>query len=355
MNGTMRYGRLAPLILMIFSSPFSLAELNCDDALTKVAPRVLESLAEEIDMDLVHLELTQKAQVLLDTTPHDPHKGYAVFIARGEEIPTTMLELGRLRELTFRTVGEGTGKPRDTDEFDRYYYQLITWDKKRATISGGYRFGKVDEILATRGLAGVYSFTFFEFSHLLETDLRKGTLDLGRSFVRPEFQKGLTLSVLWAAIARYIGLNPEYKNLIGPVSISGDFLDGSLQLMTSYLMTTLAHPKANTVTARKVPLFNTDITEDEVKSLLEPIHSIKELEQAVQKIENREQAKLPPLIKLYVDVNVRFLGFNWDPDFNSLDGLIWTDVSRLPFETHKKYMGEELARAYHDALKRIHD
>src|SRR5207302_5287538 len=130
------------------------------------------------------------AEVMVDSTPDKPEKGFFVFRAAGHKIPDTLLEIGRLREETFRTVGEGTGLERDIDRFDLDYDHFICWDKKSREITGAYRIGRMDRILKEKGPDGIYTNTLFNLDELLKTDFREGTLEAGRSFVRPEYQRG---------------------------------------------------------------------------------------------------------------------------------------------------------------------
>ena len=326
----------------------------CVTALTgdQAPKRALAPIAQALPIADVENEMRARAERLLDTTPDNPEKGYEVFLAQGYRLPNTMLEIGRLREITFRGVQEGSGQDRDLDRFDPYYYHLICWDKKKKAVTGAYRMGKVDEILKRFGPDGIYSFTFFDFRDLIENEFATRTLELGRSFVVPEYQRGITLSLLWAGIGRFLTRNPRYRHLIGPVSISGAYLDDSKQVMMQFLMENLAHPPANSVTPRQPPRLSTTMSDQDLRRLLDPIDSVTDLEKILRETEGDRQAKIPPLIKLYVEMNVRFLGFNWDEDFNTLDGLIWTDVSQLSAPTLSRYMGEDGARAYLNAQAR---
>lgn len=307
-------------------------------ALAPIAPQ--QSLAE------VWEELNQKGHRLFEHPVNNPDRGFIVFMATGAKIPKTMYELGRLREDTFRRVGEGTGKPLDIDSFDPYYIHLICWDKSAKAIAGAYRIGRLDEILAQRGLEAMYSFSLFDFSEYLNSEWSQGTLEMGRSFVAWEYQRGPALGYLWKAIGVYLAENPQYKYLVGPVSISGNFHDDSKFLITQHLMRTFGHPQANNARPRTPPEFATLLNEHEVTEILGKIDSLTDLQHVVRYIEGDPDLRLPPLIKLYLGLNVRFLAFNWDADFNTIDGMIWTDITKLPFETIEKYMGTEKAKAY---------
>jgi putative hemolysin len=307
---------------------------------------LLKALAEPIPTDVILAELTNQAEIMLDSTPDKPQKGFLIFRARGREIPQTMLEIGRLREETFRTVGEGTGNERDLDRFDEYYDQFIAWDKKAGTITGAYRIGRVDEILEAHGPSGVYTNTLFNLEHLLGADFKQGTLEAGRSFVRPEFQRGLTLVMIWMALARFIVANPRYKYLMGPVSISNEFQENSKHLMVEYLMKNFPHHKSDLVLPKNPPQFVTELSPSEIMAMIDASLNLSDLQEFVRHAENNPRAQIPQLIKLYLELGVKFLAFNKDDEFNSIDGLIWLDVPKVPDDIMLRYMNADEWAAY---------
>ncbi|MEY3837543.1 MAG: hypothetical protein RL304_525 [Verrucomicrobiota bacterium] len=145
---------------------------------------------------------------------------FRIYRFLGADLPHTLREVGRLRELTFRSVSEGTGLACDLDAFDAWYDQLVLWDEKEGRIVGGYRLGPTDRILPLRGKHGLYTSTLFEF----KGDFFKRmdpALEMGRSFIRPEYQRRPTsLPLLWRGIGRYVLRFPQYHLLFGPVSIN---------------------------------------------------------------------------------------------------------------------------------------
>jgi putative hemolysin len=307
--------------------------------------REMTEIAAPLPYDLVRADL-DRCELLLDTSEDRPDKGNAIYRARGAEIPNLMLELGRLREETFRTVGEGSGQARDLDKFDDYYEQFIGWDKGRREITGAYRIGKVDEILADHGPDGVYTNMLFNLEELFRSDFRDGTLEAGRSFVRPEYQRGPTLLVIWMALARYIAQNPRYKYLIGPVSISSEFQENSKHLMVSYLMKYHPHEKSDRVTSKNPPKFESNLSPEDLTAIVDAAINLGSLQELVREAEGNPRAQIPQLIKLYLELGVRFLAFNEDQDFNSVDGLIWLDVTQVPASIITRYMGEDNWTAY---------
>lgn len=311
----------------------------------KNSDRPLAPLAEPIPTEIILKELAT-TEVMLDSTPDKPLRGYRVYRALGKDIPQTMLELGRLREETFRTVGEGSGLARDTDRFDSYYNQFIAWDKKAGTITGAYRIGQVDQILKELGPNGVYTNTLFNLENLLQADFKEGTLEAGRSFVRPEFQRGLTLIMIWMALARFIVANPRYRHLMGPVSISNEFQENSKRLMVQYLMKHHPHDKSAMVEPKNPPQFHSALTPEELTELVDSSLDLNGLQEFVRQAENNPRAQIPQLIKLYLELGVRFLAFNKDDEFNSVDGLIWLDITKVPHDIMLRYMSPEEWNAY---------
>lgn len=313
------------------------------------SPRLMQDIAPADSPAEILADLTRHARVLYDSKPGQDEKGYAVYLATGQEIKIAMREVARAREMTFRTVGEGTGRDLDQDRFDLYYLQLICWDKRERTITGAYRLGQADDIIREHGVKGLYSNSLFHFKKKIVREFAERTLELGRSFVRPEYQKGVTLGILWRGIAAYLVENPWYRHLMGPVSISGDFNERSRQLISEYLMKQFMDPRAREVVPRTPPRIHTWLKHDEIDFLVGHLNSLDQLQQAVRVAEDNDLVKLPPLIKIYLELNVRFLAFNWDQDFNALDGLISTDLTKLPALTHQKFMGEEPAQSYRAA------
>lgn len=307
--------------------------------------RPLNPLAQSMSLNDLQLDF-KRAEKLIDSHPDREDKGLVVYRGQGRDLPHVLLEIGRLREETFRTVGEGTGYSRDMDSFDQYYDQFFAFDKAKGEITGGYRIGRVDEILRAHGQAGVYTNTLFNLENLLNTDFKEGTLEAGRSFVRPEFQRGASLLLIWMGLGHFIAANPRYKYLMGPVSISNEFKENSKQLMVSYLMKRHPHEKSNLVTSKNPPKFDSNLSPEELTELVEGALNLSNLQDFVRQAEGNPKAQIPQLIRLYLELGVRFLTFHKDDDFNSIDGLIWLDLREVPRNLLDRYMGPEGAAAY---------
>ena len=274
---------------------------------------------------------------------------FTVHSARAGQMPWCLQEIGRLRELTFRAAGEGTGKASDIDLFDTYYLHLFVWDAKAEAIVGAYRMGLADEILARYGKRGLYTQSLFKYGPRVLRTLNPA-IELGRSFVRTEYQRNFApLLLLWRGIGRFVARSPRYAVLFGPVSISNSYEPLSRQLIVDYL-------KANSIEAglaRHVKPrrpFRARGPADGAE--LSGLADIEELSRAVERIEPDHKG-VPILLKHYLKLGGRVLGFNTDDQFgDALDGLILVDLRTSDPRVLARYMGEEGAAeflAYHRA------
>ena len=269
-----------------------------------------------------------------------------VFIAAADRIPSIVREIGRLREITFRETGEGTGKSIDLDQFDSYYLHLFAWNRVAREIVGAYRLGQSDLILKNFGLSGFYTQTLFAYRRTLLERITPA-LEMGRSFVRPEYQKTYApLLLLWRGIGAYVARNPQYKVLFGPVSISNDYHPNSRQMIVSFLKEYCrAEDLAGLVRARS-PFRTRPLPGWEPGSENGTAWDIEELSAFIADIET-DQKGVPVLLKQYLKLGGRLLGFNLDPHFsNALDGLIVVDLVKTDPRFLERYMGKEGAAAF---------
>ena len=257
---------------------------------------------------------------------------FDVFCTPSTEIPSIMNELGRLREITFRAVGEGTNRDIDIDEFDLYYNQLFVWDNREQKIVGAYRVGKGREILSRYGVKGFYLQSLFRMKRKFHPILRQ-SLELGRSFIVEEYQrKPLPLFLLWKGILYFLLKHSEYRYLIGPVSISNNFSQFSRGLIMQYIREnhfekTLAR-YVRPRTKYNVPGFNVD---EEI--ILESTDDLNKFDRFIKEVEPNDYS-MPILLKRYLKLNGRIIGFNLDPKFNdALDGLLVLDLYDVPMDT----------------------
>jgi putative hemolysin len=260
-------------------------------------------------------------------------KNYTVYCAPSAEIPHILNEIGRLREITFREVGEGTNRPIDIDEFDLYYHQMFIWDDEEERIVGAYRIGKGKEIMEQYGKRGFYLHSLFRIDDQFVPVLNE-SLELGRSFVIKDYQrKPLPLFLLWKGILYFLLKNPEYRYLIGPVSISNNYSKISKSLIISFIMRYhLDWKMARYVKPRNSFKFKTD--NPDINILMENMErDINRLDKAIGDLDELNSG-LPVLLKKYIKQNAKIIAFNIDPKFNNcLDGLIILDVNDVPKNT----------------------
>lgn len=278
-------------------------------------------------------------------------KGYEVFLAPADEIPSILREIGRLREITFREIGEGTNKSIDLDEFDGYYYHMFLWDDTKKKMVGAYRMGLGSLIFKEYGIDGFYLQDLFRFEPELHSMMSK-SIEMGRAFIISEYQqKPMPLFLLWKGIVHTTLRYPEHKYLIGGVSISNQFSNFSKSLMIEFMkshyydpyVAQYIHPKKEF----KVKLKDADkdfIFDDTQADLNKFDKLIDEVEPG--------NLRLPVLIKKYIKQNAKVVAFNVDPLFNNaIDGLMYIRIADLPDSTVRPVMEEfqaELERKFMD-------
>ncbi|MFW0766153.1 lysophospholipid acyltransferase family protein [Trabulsiella odontotermitis] len=255
----------------------------------------------------------------------------------GQEEAPLLRELGRLREIAFRAVGEGSGKRRDVDSYDDDYLHLILWDEVDLEIVGAYRFIPGGMQLDKRGVEGLYSYSLFHYDERMNNILREG-IELGRSFIQPRYWGRRGLDYLWFGIGAYLARYPQYRYLFGPVSISGGLPPAARDLLVAFyrLWFPAMHPLAESRRPYPASLPEAlaqfggeDYTEDltRLKSLLGNLG-----------------CGIPPLYKQYSEVcepgGVQFIDFGSDPDFNDcIDGLVLVDLTLLKANRYQRYIG----------------
>lgn len=269
----------------------------------------------------------------------------SVVFARAEQIPWTLRELGRLREITFRAVGEGTGGERDIDRYDGHYVHLIAWHRTRSEVVGAYRIGHVDGIVAARGKQGLYTHSLFAYGDGFLRALGPA-LELGRSFVSAAYQKDFgALLLLWKGIAHYVACNPHYRVLFGPVSISREYRPASHALLIDFLrrhcfdeqLAKLIRPRRAFRRTHSLAALSGDLARladlDDVSQLLEEMEP--------------DGKGAPVLLRQYLKLGGRLACFNVDESFSGVvDGLIVVDLLRTEPRVLQKYMGREQLAAF---------
>jgi putative hemolysin len=260
-------------------------------------------------------------------------KEYNIFAVPSNKIPDILTEIGRLREITFREVGEGTNQSIDIDEFDLYYHQLFIWDEKEEKIVGAYRVGIGKEIMEQYGKRGFYINTLFRIDDSI-TGILYQSLELGRSFVVKEYQrKPMPLFLLWKGILYFLLRSPEYRYLLGPVSISNNYSRISKDLIIRFIMENHYDGHlAQFIKPRNSYKFRSE--DPSINVLMESTgRDINKLDKTIGDVDALNSG-LPVLLKKYIKLNAKIVSFNVDPKFNNcLDGLIVLDVFDVPQAT----------------------
>ena len=267
-------------------------------------------------------------------------KNYEVFFSEASKIPNLLHEIGRLREVTFREVGEGTNESIDLDKYDQYYHHMFLWDDETNQIAGAYRMGLGSEIFPKYGIEGFYLNDLFRFESELH-DMMKNSIEMGRAFIIKEYQqKPMPLFLLWRGIIHTTLRYPEHKYLLGGVSISNQFSNFSKSLMIEFMKSNYydpyiaqyVHPKKEFKV--KLKDADKDFIFDEAEADLNKFDKIiDELEPG--------NLRLPVLIKKYIKQNARLVAFNVDPLFNNaVDGLMYIRIADIPESTMKPVMEE---------------
>lgn len=281
-------------------------------------------------------------------------KNYEVYLGTASQIPNILQEIGRLREITFREVGEGTNEATDLDKFDMYYHHMFLWDSETQKIAGAYRMGLGSQIFKRFGIDGFYLQDLFRFEPELYKMMSE-SIEMGRAFIIKEYQqKPMPLFLLWKGIVNITLRYPEHKFLIGGVSISNQFSNFSKSLMIEFMkshyydpyLAQYVHPKKEF----KVKLNDAD--KDFVFDASEA--DLNKFDKIIDEIEPGA-LRLPVLLKKYIKQNARLVAFNVDPLFNNaVDGLMYIKIADLPESTVRPVM-EEFQAELEEKLSGSHE
>ena len=303
-----------------------------------------EALADAVP----RAQLEREIALLPSPACLDNSEEYGVYCAHAAEIPHILREIGRLRELSFRAEGEGTGKSVDLDRYDDYYTHLFVWNKPQKEIVGAYRLARTVDIRRKFGVNGLYTNTLFRFKDDF-FDLLGPAIELGRSFVRPEYQRQYApLLLLWKAIGRYVALNPAFPVLFGAVSISNSYAPASRTLMYQFFQAQFAtHPLAAMVQPRR-PFRSARLKHWDISAFNRLVRDPAELSGSISEFEFDGKG-IPVLLKQYLKMGGEVLAFNVDGRFSdTLDGLIVVDLRKSDRKAQQKYLGSEGATRFID-------
>ena len=275
-------------------------------------------------------ELQEQCEALGQTSDNK-----AIYLYRHTESSALMREIGRLREVSFRAVGEGTLHKRDIDQYDSHYFHLVLWDKDALEIVGAYRFADAAKLSQAQHETGLYSATLFDYNEHMQPYFSQG-LELGRSFVQPQYWGKRSLDYLWVGIGAFIRKYPKYRYLFGPVSLSDTYPDEAKQLIIAfyslYFGAPLPYAQATIPYVRK-ELTSTQFNGDDYKTEFTHFkHVLANMGYAV-----------PTLFKQYSDIaqpeGIHYHAFNIDPNFNNcVDGLVMVDIQMLKAKKYKRYI-----------------
>ncbi len=298
-------------------------------------PKMKKLKKQDPIIEAVHPDvLAKEIQSLPESAMMAQKSDYQIYYATSDQIPNVLTELSRLREITFREVGEGTNKCADADVFDLYYNHLFAWNSKKKEIIGAYRVGLGSQILPKYGKKGFYITSLFHLSDQMNPVLRQ-SIELGRSFITKAYQqKPLPLFLLWQGILHILIKDVSIKYIIGPVSISNDFTRFSKDLLIAFIKKYhYNHELAAMVYPKKEFTVKTNM--DSIEVILEKNdNDLQSLDKFIAGIEP-DYLKIPVLLKQYIKQKAQIIGFNIDPNFNDcLDGLMILDVNDLPESTY---------------------
>ena len=282
----------------------------------------------------VKLKKAVEACQPLGNTPDGKH----IYLYRREQAPSSVIlkELGRLREIAFRAVGEGTGLRRDLDSFDDDYYHLLLWDNKELEIVGAYRFMPTKEQLERKGHKGLYSYGLFHYDTAMAHILDQG-IELGRSFIQPRYWGKRSLDYLWQGIGAFLAQNPQYRYLMGPVSMSASLPAPARDLLVAFYKLHFS-PRWPLARSRQ-PYANGSL--DIAGQFIEQDYQ-QDLSILKSMLDNLG-CGIPTLYKQYSELcepgGVQFLDFGIDPDFaNCVDGLVLIDIHKMKLNKRQRYI-----------------
>ena len=309
---------------------------------SRLVSTIQEPVAAPIREDLLAEEIRSLSgdRCLAENAEFSVHLGMAT------DIPQLLLEIGRLRELTFRRAGEGTGRSRDLDSFDDYYSHVLLWNKSKRELVGAYRAGNTAEIIAKRGIHGLYTSSLFRYDRQLFEKLGPA-LELGRSFVRPEYQRQYApLLLLWRGIARLIATHPEIPILFGAVSISNDYNKASREMIFRYFESRMQDDTLAGLIEPRRPFRPGLLHRWDCRAMCRALRDLDELSEPITDVE-ADGKGLPILLRQYAKIGGKLLGFNVDRKFsNVLDGLVVVDLRQTDPAVLDRYMGREAAQAF---------
>lgn len=303
--------------------------------------RQMEDIAPPADPQLLQEEI--------DSLPQEEHllythssTGLQIYTAKGRQIPRLLHEIGVQREITFRSVGEGSGTACDTDDYDQYYDHLIMWDPAEHRIAGAYRMGRTDEILASHGAVGIYNSEFFTLGNEFLDYVHYG-MEMGRAFITAPYQKHpASLDTLWMGIGRFVLRHPQYRYLYGTVSVSADYSPRSRMLILEYLQHHCMNKQMAKHVQAKTPPERMNLLSEDARLIPAGLADLRLLSAMVSDIEP-DGRSIPVLLRQYLRLGGEMISFNVDSEFgHTLDALVVVDLHHAPERLMTRYCGAPL-------------
>ena len=273
----------------------------------------------------------------LSALPEKQHllnfKSFSVYYGYQKQIPVCVQEIARLREITFRTLNEGSGEASDTDKFDATYMHLFIFDHKNEEIIGAYRIGQTDVLQRNGGLSQLYLSQMFDFRPNF-INQQQPCLEMGRSFIIAAHQNSFHgLLLLWKGIGAFVCQNPHYRTLYGTVSLSKLYDPRSVALINEIMVSNATSVMAKTPFKGKL---HPEVMEFITSNNLE----IEQLSTLVMGIEG-DSKDIPVLLKQYHKLGANFHCIGIDTNFNQTPGLLLSvDLPKAPDKLLKLYLGK---------------
>ena len=296
--------------------------------------------------DLVEIEIGRLIQEHVYVMAED--KNYVVLRAMADQIPHTLYEIGRLRELTAMTQGdESAGRIVDLDHFDLYYIHMVVWNKNRREVAGACRLGQMDIILKRFGPGGLYTGRAFRYSPLFQQETGPA-LEIGKIFIRPEYSRRYTpVSVLWKGIGHFLSYNPRYRILVSLLSMSKRYSPLSRRIVMSYL-------KKNNFAPKAARLIEPVVSEPHKKSggranvVKTRLKDLKALTSLISELE-RDGKGIPNDLRHFVKVGGKLIGFGGHPSSKDVYcGLVLVDVAKCGRTVLNRCMGRAGVERFFD-------
>ncbi len=294
----------------------------------------IENIVHSAKSQLIRKEL--KASELIGET----NDGQLIYLFDHKPNSSVMREIGRLREISFRQVREGTGTAIDLDSYDRYYRHLILWDDQELEIVGAYRIGETAKILADKGRGGLYSHSLFDYQPELMPYL-ENSIELGRSFIQPRYWGKRSLDYLWFGIGAYLLKHPEIRYMFGPVSLSASYPEQAKQLICAFYDSLYGSEEPMAIS--RTPYALNNLQRFEPYRLVDTEAAYKAAYAELKAELDELGVRVPTLFKQYVELchpgGCGFLAFNQDENFSDcIDALILVDIEQIKAKKRSRYI-----------------